>query len=256
MPGGVIEGLLGLFNVMDYGARGDGQTNDTPRIHDAILALPPAGGTVVFPPGNYYLATSVTFQGRTNVTLWQLAGVSFSGPGGLPAGAGSNRVLDMSGVSGAFPPSGPAGGALSGNYPNPNIAAPPAPTTSAVGDAAGAGAATTPSAADHRHGREAFGAAPVVQAFGDAAAAGAAATPARSDHRHGMPGDGSVGSRQVNLTKATADVAASETTTSTSYGDLTTVGPFVTLTPGVAQTHFVTVVAYINTASVVPTGQS
>jgi hypothetical protein len=151
MPG-VIEGLLGLYNVRDAGAKGDGQTNDTPRVHDAILALPPSGGTVVFPPGNYFLGSNVTFQGRTNVTLWLLAGASFSGPGALPANAGTNRVFDMSFVSGSFPPSGPAGGTLSGNYPNPAIAAPPAPTTQAFGDAAAAGATGTAADSAHRHG--------------------------------------------------------------------------------------------------------
>jgi hypothetical protein len=120
MPG-VIESLIGLYNVTDAGAKGNGQTNDTPRIHDAILALPPSGGTVVFPPGNYFLGSNVTFQGRNNVTLWLLAGASFSGPGALPANAGTNRVFDMSFVSGSFPPSGPAGGALAGNYPNPTL---------------------------------------------------------------------------------------------------------------------------------------
>ena len=42
-------------------------------------------------------------------------------------------------------------------------------------------------------------------------------------------------SAMVNLTAQTADVATQETTTSTSYTDLATGGPAVTLSPGVTQ---------------------
>jgi hypothetical protein len=146
---GVIETLLGLFNVKDYGTRGDGQSNDVPRIHDAILATPPAGGTIIFPPGAYYLGTNVSFQGRTNITLWLTAGASFVGPGALPASAGSNHVVDL---TGGLLPSGPASGALAGNYPNPSIAQAAAPTTAAFGDTPAAGASGFAADENHRHG--------------------------------------------------------------------------------------------------------
>ena len=43
----------GSYNVKDYGARGDGVTNDTSTIQAAINALPSAGGVLYFPAGTY-----------------------------------------------------------------------------------------------------------------------------------------------------------------------------------------------------------
>lgn len=59
------------INVKDFGATGDGQTNDAPAIQAAIAALSASGGTVIFPVGIYRtLATIVVdkphviFQGE------------------------------------------------------------------------------------------------------------------------------------------------------------------------------------------------
>jgi microcystin-dependent protein len=58
--------------------------------------------------------------------------------------------------------------------------------TSAVGDTAAAGTATTPSRSDHRHGRESFAVgATTTSNPGDGAADGTSTSPARADHRHG-----------------------------------------------------------------------
>lgn len=57
------------------------------------------------------------------------------------------------------------------------------PGSSAVGDSAAAGTATTVARSDHTHGREAF-ATPGASAVADTASAGSATTVARSDHRH------------------------------------------------------------------------
>lgn len=48
----------GVFNVKAYGAVGDGTTNDYDEVQAAITAAEVAGGTVLFPPGVYYLNKS------------------------------------------------------------------------------------------------------------------------------------------------------------------------------------------------------
>ena len=84
------------------------------------------------------------------------------------------------------------------------------PGSSAVGDSASAGTATTMSRSDHVHGREAFATTPSTQAIGDAAAAGTATTVTRGDHKHAMPSFGT-------------PVTVNGQTTSLSAGSLTTV---------------------------------
>lgn len=59
-----------VFNVKDYGATGDGTTNDTTAVQAAIDAAEVAGGTVFFPRGTYscsdleVAADSVTLRGE------------------------------------------------------------------------------------------------------------------------------------------------------------------------------------------------
>jgi hypothetical protein len=83
------------------------------------------------------------------------------------------------------------------------------PGSSAIGDTAAAGTATTVSRSDHVHGREAAGT-PGASAVGDTASAGSATTVARSDHRH---------SREAFGTPVDLDASV----TSLSAGSLTTV---------------------------------
>lgn len=83
------------------------------------------------------------------------------------------------------------------------------PGSSAIGDTATAGTATTVSRSDHVHGREAAGT-PGASAVGDTASAGVATTVARSDHRH---------SREAFGTPVNIDASL----TSLSAGSLTTV---------------------------------
>ena len=66
------------------------------------------------------------------------------------------------------------------------------PGSSAVGDTAGAGTATTVSRSDHVHGREAF-AAPSGLTVSQTQATGSALTVNHSDHQHAMPGSGTPG---------------------------------------------------------------
>jgi hypothetical protein len=57
-----------VYNVLAYGATGDGATDDTAAIQAAIDAAAVAGGTVYFPPGTYLCTVTATtravhFQG-------------------------------------------------------------------------------------------------------------------------------------------------------------------------------------------------
>ena len=46
------------FNVRDYGAAGDGMTDDTQAVVTALSALPDSGGTVFFPAGTYNISSA------------------------------------------------------------------------------------------------------------------------------------------------------------------------------------------------------
>lgn len=61
---------LGWFNVMDYGATGDGSTNDTAAIQAAIdAAETDGGGTVYFPVGVYVVSGALQDTSRSNAQL-------------------------------------------------------------------------------------------------------------------------------------------------------------------------------------------
>jgi hypothetical protein len=48
-----------VVNVQDYGATGNGSTDDAAAIQAAITAVTGTGGTVFFPPGNYKVGTAI-----------------------------------------------------------------------------------------------------------------------------------------------------------------------------------------------------
>ena len=58
---------LGFFNVLEFGAKGDGKSKDTAAIQAAVDAAGKTGGTVVFPAGNYL---SGTVRLRSSVALY------------------------------------------------------------------------------------------------------------------------------------------------------------------------------------------
>jgi len=56
------------YNIIDYGAKGDGKTIDSPAINKAIeKAAANGGGTVFFPAGNYL---SVSIHIKSNISLY------------------------------------------------------------------------------------------------------------------------------------------------------------------------------------------
>lgn len=71
------------FNVMDFGAAGDGKTNDTNAINDAIAAASGKGGTLYF-PGGVYLAYTIHL--KSDVTLDLLPGCIIMADEPSPAG--------------------------------------------------------------------------------------------------------------------------------------------------------------------------
>lgn len=56
-----------VLNVMDYGAAGDGQTNDTAAIQACVDAMKEEGGVVTFPKGEYIVSAPI--QLYSNVQL-------------------------------------------------------------------------------------------------------------------------------------------------------------------------------------------
>ena len=73
-----LNSELDLVNVKDYGAQGDGVTDDTDEIQ---AALDDKGWKLYFPPGTYIITSELTISGFRS---------AFGGCGGWIAGAGSD----------------------------------------------------------------------------------------------------------------------------------------------------------------------
>ena len=77
---------MGVFNVKDYGAVGDGTTDDTDAINAAVTAAEAATGTVLFPlvSGNGYKTTAeISVPGTIDVLM--RSPIYYAGAGGEPA---------------------------------------------------------------------------------------------------------------------------------------------------------------------------
>ena len=91
-----------VFNAIDYKATGDGTTDDSGKINDAVTAASTNGGTVVFPPGTYRIASDLTVP--SNVTLWFMNGAMLSADSGVtvtisgPIEAGLHQIFSGSGT--------------------------------------------------------------------------------------------------------------------------------------------------------------
>lgn len=81
MPASTVSRRLGMFNVRDYGAEGDGVADDTDAINATITAARAYGGTdvvgqaIYFPPGKYMVGSTITppdyttFKGDSRYTV-------------------------------------------------------------------------------------------------------------------------------------------------------------------------------------------
>ena len=73
------NGTMGIINVMEYGAKGDGTTDDTTAIQNALNATMIANGRqLFFPSGNYKITSSLVI-GNTLATGWKIEGDSRGG---------------------------------------------------------------------------------------------------------------------------------------------------------------------------------
>ncbi len=80
---GLLSGLLfgqaeRMASVKDYGAVGDGKTDDLPAIRRAFAAIAGKGQQLFFPAGTYGVSGTVTIPTKT-----QIAGVGRGDPGGV-----------------------------------------------------------------------------------------------------------------------------------------------------------------------------
>jgi hypothetical protein len=91
---------LDVCNVKtEYGATGNGTTNDQPAIQNAINAIAPTGGDIFLPAGAYRINTALDFS-ACNAT-WRT--LRFHGAGGVGniqlTGGDSTRILNYAGTS-------------------------------------------------------------------------------------------------------------------------------------------------------------
>jgi hypothetical protein len=67
---GNLKGAPNVFNVRDFGATGDGKTNDTEAVRKTIdAAFSAGGGSVYFPPGDYLITSTLSFNQQRIVEI-------------------------------------------------------------------------------------------------------------------------------------------------------------------------------------------
>lgn len=67
-PAGEVSSFRGLYNVRNFGAKGDGKALDSPAINKAIDAAAAAGGGTVFIPAGTYRSFSIRL--KNNIALY------------------------------------------------------------------------------------------------------------------------------------------------------------------------------------------
>jgi hypothetical protein len=87
-----------IFNVLDYGAKGNGVNDDTAGINAAIGLASIAGGTVYFPQGTYLVSSQITISSSLIVLRGEGKG---SGVIKAAIGFGTNSIIRFQGTTGA-----------------------------------------------------------------------------------------------------------------------------------------------------------
>ena len=95
-PRGATSGSL-YFNVIDFGAVGDGVTDDTAAIQAAINAANPRGGVVYFPRGDYLISSGLTVDNSLAVTGPQPDDYFARKASMMGDGMASSRILGAAG---------------------------------------------------------------------------------------------------------------------------------------------------------------
>ena len=87
-----VKGPSPWIDVKAYGAKGDGSTDDTAALQSAVSAVGSNGGTVFFPPGSYYIKSSISSTASNLV----LQGAGSGGWGS--ANAGTSEIITNQGI--------------------------------------------------------------------------------------------------------------------------------------------------------------
>lgn len=96
-------GITNLYNVKNYGATGNGITDDTAAIQTAMNAAGSSGGTVIFPSGNYLISNHLVYNTSAQTAI-QLAPSLMGAPGmgGSSPDAGTDGVVQLTAAA-TFP---------------------------------------------------------------------------------------------------------------------------------------------------------
>lgn len=76
----------GIFDVRDFGARGDGRTVDSPAINAAVKAAHAAGGGTVFLGAGHYISFSIRLLDRVTLLLGEGCVLEAADPAAHPGG--------------------------------------------------------------------------------------------------------------------------------------------------------------------------
>ena len=71
-----VSSIAAVFNVRDFGAKGDGKTIDSPAINQAILAADSAGGGTIYIPAGNYMSYSIRL--KSNITIYWESGATIT----------------------------------------------------------------------------------------------------------------------------------------------------------------------------------